>query len=283
MLSLIICSKQYTISEECKSNIDNTIGKIPYEIICIDNSKKDFSIFQAYNYAIKKAQYPFICFMHEDILYHTTNWGELIINKLNNKKIGLLGVMGAHYIDQYSQYYHVPGICRGKVIQGEYKNGIYIKKIDERYQYKQLGCNVIVIDGLWIASRKELFDKGILHWDEDTYKGFHFYDMDLCMQANIKGLKIQIVDELLIEHKSIGKLDLEFYNNSIIFHKKWNSYLPIMSTNIPSDILNKVFIEQIENKKNIWKEQQSYNKILNKTPYKILTKLLLMLGFKLYE
>lgn len=208
--------------------------------------------------------------------------GGVIIKKLQ-KNTGILGVIGSHYIDQYSQYYHVPGICRGHIIQGEYKNGVYTTHPDNRYQYKELGRDVVAVDGLWIASRKDLFDKGILHWDEDTYKGFHFYDMDICMQAITQNYKVQIVDELLIEHKSMGQSNVTFFDNCLLFHKKWNKHLPIMSPQIPQTTLNEVFLNQIERQKNTWKEINSFNKILNMTPYKILTKILLMLRCKLYE
>lgn len=283
MISIVICSRQISISEELSQNIKNTIGELEYEIICIDNSHNAYSIFQAYNRGVEKAKYPYVCFIHEDILFHTHSWGGVIISKLQESQIGLLGVIGSHYIDQYSQYYHVPGICRGHIIQGEIRNGKYQTNLDNRYQYKELASDVVVVDGLWIASRKELFTKQILYWDENTYKGFHFYDMDICMQAITHGLKVQIVDELLIEHKSMGQCSLDFYDNCIKFHKKWNSYMPVMSTNIPSEVLNEVFIKQIEAKKNTWKELQTYNNILNRTPYKVLTKILLKLGIKLYS
>lgn len=207
----------------------------------------------------------------------------MIINKLQ-KSTGILGVIGSHYIDQYSLYYHLPGICRGHIIQGEYnKNGIYATHPDNRYQYKELGCDVVAVDGLWIASRKDLFDKGILHWDEDTYNGFHFYDMDICMQAITQNYKVQIVDELLIEHKSMGQSNISFFNNCYLFHKKWNKHLPISTPQIPDNILYEVFLKQIEKQKDTWKEKQCYNKILNRVPYKILTKILLMFRVKLYE
>ena len=282
MISIIICSKRSQISHKLEQNIKATIGNIPYEIVVIDNSKNNYSIFQAYNKGVKEAKYSYLCFMHEDILFHSLEWGGVIISRLQHN-IGILGVIGSHYIDQYSEYYHVPGICRGHILQGEYKNGTYYTTLDNRNKYKELGCNVVAVDGLWIASRKELFDNGILHWDEDTYKGFHFYDMDICIQAITQNLKVQIVDELLIEHKSTGNSNITFYDNCLLFHKKWNKYFPIMVPDIPFEILNDIFLQQIIKKKNSWKEIKGYNKLLNRLPYKIITKLLLMLRIKLYE
>ena len=70
MLSLIICSRNSDISATLKKNIETTIG-INYELIVINNSLNHYSIFEAYNQGIRKSKYQFLCFMHEDILYHT--------------------------------------------------------------------------------------------------------------------------------------------------------------------------------------------------------------------
>lgn len=75
MISIIICSKYSKINCELEQNIENTIGNMPFEIITINNSQNSYSIYQAYNKGIKEAKYPYLCFMHEDILFHTVNWG----------------------------------------------------------------------------------------------------------------------------------------------------------------------------------------------------------------
>lgn len=74
MISCIICSRTSTISNELMQNISSTIG-CEYEIITIDNSTNKHNIFQAYNEGIRRAKGEYLCFMHDDILYHTENWG----------------------------------------------------------------------------------------------------------------------------------------------------------------------------------------------------------------
>lgn len=74
MISLIICSRTPTISEELSTNIAETIG-CEYELVVIDNSKNEFSIFSAYNEGVKRSNGDVLCFMHDDILFRTLNWG----------------------------------------------------------------------------------------------------------------------------------------------------------------------------------------------------------------
>ena len=50
-ISCIICSRNTEISEELRYNIDYTIG-CDYELVVIDNSKKEYNIF-AYNEGVR--------------------------------------------------------------------------------------------------------------------------------------------------------------------------------------------------------------------------------------
>ena len=74
MVSCIICSRKQDISTDLKENIKNTVG-CDYELLIIDNSKNQYNIFKAYNEGIRRAKGDILCFMHEDIFYHTQNWG----------------------------------------------------------------------------------------------------------------------------------------------------------------------------------------------------------------
>ena len=84
MLSLIICSRTPKISEELEKNIADTIG-CEYELVVIDNSLNKYSIFSAYNEGVKRSIGDILCFMHEDILYKTINWGQQVELICENK------------------------------------------------------------------------------------------------------------------------------------------------------------------------------------------------------
>ena len=51
-----------------------------------------------YNESGSKAIYPLLCFMHEDILIETKDWGELIGKHLERKETGMIGVAGGDAI-----------------------------------------------------------------------------------------------------------------------------------------------------------------------------------------
>jgi glycosyltransferase involved in cell wall biosynthesis len=160
MISIIICSRNPDISDELKQNIAKTIG-VEYELIVIDNSKNKYTIFSAYNEGVRRAQYPYLCFMHDDILYHTDNWGTKVIEHFKDEKIGLIGVIGGHYMPKCPASWWSAESRSGQIIQGfineknEYETELY-----KYTNNKKNDCEIIEvasIDGLWFCIPKQSF------------------------------------------------------------------------------------------------------------------------------
>jgi hypothetical protein len=55
MISCVICSRQPVISAKLKENIASTVG-CEYELVVIDNSTNEYSIFSAYNEGVRCAK-----------------------------------------------------------------------------------------------------------------------------------------------------------------------------------------------------------------------------------
>src|ERR1700743_3385103 len=97
MISIIISSANAEQLKQATDNITATIG-VPFEIIAIDNSKGQQGICAVYNQGIVRARYGILCFMHEDIIIKTDNWGAILKNTFDgNSDLGLLGVGGGSY------------------------------------------------------------------------------------------------------------------------------------------------------------------------------------------
>ena len=228
MISIIICTNT-KLNNVFIKNIDETIGTRDYQIITIDTSQKKHSIHEAYNIGIEKAQYPFLCFLHNDIIFRTSNWGNLIIEAFKDKKIGVLGVIGAKTTMEYSWGWWENPFHEGCIIQNYSHNALNIpnKYIEETTPILK---DVVVVDGMFLALPKTIFRH--ISFDTKTYKGFHLYDSDICMQAIEKGYNVKVVKNILIEHYSYGNPDKYFSENMYKFYQKWKHKLPIYSKDI---------------------------------------------------
>jgi Glycosyltransferase like family len=227
MISLIICSRNKQISASLVDNLEKTVG-LPFETISVDNSTNQYSIFQAYNIGASKAQYECLCFMHEDILFHTVGWGRIVTEELNDPHSGVIGVAGAIYKSEIESswwmsneedfsFYH-----RYNLLQ-HFKSGI--KKLEAKGGEKATdSASVVVLDGVWMCCRKQFWESH--PFDEKTYNGFHFYDLDFSLTAFVNGFTNKVTYRVLLEHFSAGQMDRNWIIDSKRFHRKWEKMLP---------------------------------------------------------
>jgi hypothetical protein len=225
MLSIIICSKYPDISAELKENIKNTVG-VDYEIIVIDNSRGDYSIFSAYNRGCSHSKFSFLCFIHEDILFKTENWGSLLINHLNDEKTGIVGVAGGKVMTRIPASWWMVGPGYKNLIQ-HYKNN----KISRTETQNNNGNSqpAILLDGVFLSFRRELLTK--IQFDTNL-TGFHGYDHDISVQSVLAGYNNYVVFDILLEHFSEGNMNASYYANLIKVYKKWQDKLPLFTSDI---------------------------------------------------
>ena len=221
MISVIICSRNSTISDNLQGNIDATIGS-EYELIVIDNSQNKYSIFEAYNLGIEKSQGEYLCFIHDDILFHTHEWGE-VVNRIfeEDKKTGLLGIAGAKSktrmpsawwdCNSGENYTHIIQHFNNKESE-KWSFGFDKKSIEE----------VVVIDGVFMVLRKDdkiIFDKIMI--------GYHNYDLNISFECKKQGYKIVVTNQILIEHFSIGIINKEWIQSTSKIHNLYKNILPL--------------------------------------------------------
>ena len=228
MISIIICSRKADISQELKDNIAATIG-CEYELCVIDNSRNEYNIFTAYNEGVRRAKGDILCFMHEDILFHSENWGSEVAELFDkHEDAGLIGVVGGQFIPDTPSSYWEGGATIGQIIQGDLDvKGNYVSKLSGNAPTNMFE-EVAAVDGLFMCIPKKLFESNKLRWDEDTFHGFHCYDMDICYQVVKNNLKVIIPQNILIEHFSPGNTDDVYCNQSQILYDKWQDFLPII-------------------------------------------------------
>lgn len=233
MISIIICSKQPILDNRLSENIKNTIGSA-YEIVHIDNSHCKYSIFEAYNIGVKRAKGQYLCFMHEDVVFHSSGWGAVVEKYLCNSSVGALGVAGGCVAPQGADWrFYDGGFEYVNLLQGaltlEEDPNYYICYLPHRKKIHGSGVSlhqVAVLDGVWICIRKELFSQ--IRFDDVSFHSFHLYDSDISMQVNKLGKDLFVVSDILLEHMSEGSFSKEFEEGMEVFNQKWKDDLPIV-------------------------------------------------------
>lgn len=222
MLSLIIFSRTPKISLDLEKNIAETVG-CEYELVVIDNSKNRYSIFSAYNEGIRLSKGNYLCFMHDDIWYKTTGWGEKVVNMFEDESIGIVGVIGSYIMTKdYGYWDMMAPLVTGCVVVNESGR---IVNCDLYNDLTGGSSEVAMLDGMWLCCRRKMFEK--ISFDEQTYSGFHMYDMDICMQSLVSGYKNMVIRDVDVRHYGKVSYNMAFCDGLDLFHKKWNDKLPV--------------------------------------------------------
>ncbi len=224
MLSIIICSKFAELSSILTANIHETVG-VDYEIIHIDNSQSTHSIFSAYNLGVTKSKFPYLCFVHEDVFFRSSDWGLNIIEHLQTPQVGLIGLAGGCLASRIPASWSTHGLKMNLIQSGKGKSS-YIRTPNQPASTRE---EVVLLDGVFLATTKENFQ--FLQFDEN-FSGFHGYDYDICMQAKTANLKNYVVYDILLEHFSAGSHNTDYYKNLLLVYKKWINQLPFSCTHL---------------------------------------------------
>ena len=175
MLSIIVCSINSVYLSQLKLNLDQTVGQ-PFELLVWDNLADERPITEVYNLLATKAQYPYWCFIHEDIRFETKQWAENLLKAFeDHPETGLIGIAGAKYKSKTASGWSTGlkelDCCN---IRHQDKEGhvqhIYMNPNDSIFE------PVVNVDGVFIAIRREVWKTS--RFNDIDLRGFHLYDID---------------------------------------------------------------------------------------------------------
>ncbi len=238
MISVLICSINVDLLNQVTENIKKTIGS-KFEILHFDNKNGSRSLCEVYNKLANRAAYPYLCFIHEDILFTTINWGKEVEHIFySDREIGLIGIAGCKYKSNFFSGWF-SGVkeldCANYTHQ--YSDGL------EKVKLSPDGTNlheVVCIDGVFMCCRKEVWLNN--NFDEDLLKGFHFYDIDFSLRI-AKDFKVVVTYQLeLIHITSGGDYGNNWVAEAIKYHKKTNIDLPFSKIPVSIKFVDKKVI-----------------------------------------
>lgn len=228
-LSLIFCSRAHQLPEQLLTNIKQTIG-CSYELVVIDNSEGNYSIFEAYQKGYEESKAPYLAFLHDDILFHTENWGLLLINHLSAPGTGICGIGGRDTLVRVPASWTV-SLPYIHLIQSV-KNG-QKRKIKHRPEdFQASKAPVIMLDGVVLCMPRSLME--VIRFDT-SLTGFHGYDFDSCIQAAAAGFQNYVMYDISIEHFSRGNSGMAYYRNLIQVFANHTHQLPLSTGSLTKE------------------------------------------------
>lgn len=226
MLSIIVCSISPQLLDQLSQSIDATVG-VEHEIIAIDNRITQYPIARAYNEGAKRARFPYLFFVHEDVLFHTEGWGKVLCDKLSEPDCGVIGFAGSKVkFASYSGWVQGMRWAHALYYQGDKgKSQLLTANVLAGHPFEQ----VVTVDGMAMLVRKEVWEE--YPFDEAMLTGFHCYDIDFSLQIAASGRYKNYVcctPKAMMEHLSKGNYNSGWCQDTLRLHdSKWHRILPI--------------------------------------------------------
>jgi len=204
-------------NNEFIKHVDNTIG-VKHKTICYPNFNQS-SLPQVYNQAIKEHYEDNCIFVvcHNDIIIKTRNWGKVLLNQFNHSDYGIIGVAGSTYLPASGRWWEDRSKMYGIV---EHTNGLndWVSEYSNQIRGVQ---PVVLVDGVFMSFNPD----NIIHRFDESYNGFHFYDLSFCIPNYLDGCDIGVTTSIRVLHKSVGETNEEWENNRLKLIKDYE--LPI--------------------------------------------------------
>jgi glycosyltransferase involved in cell wall biosynthesis len=184
----------------------------------VNNGAK--SLAQVYNEVLTESKTDIIVFCHDDIYFDTNSWYHKLMKHFEKSEFGIIGMAGTTSMPKSGMWWEDRKKMVG--IVNHENNG---KKWESKYSesFNNGICQTIIVDGLFIAVDRKKLKK---NFNED-FKGFHFYDIPFCFENHLEGVKIGVITNIRITHKSIGQTNQQWEENRKIFESKYKDNLPI--------------------------------------------------------
>ncbi len=214
MISVVYSTRKP--NQEHKKHLEQTSSSNIEIIEYVNNGQ--FSLTELYNRALKETKNSILVFCHDDIIL-SKGWDQKILKHFNKTDYGILGMAGTTDIDDSGRWWtdmnKMVGIVThssdGKTWDSKYSNNFGDKVVE-----------TVMLDGLFFVAHKDRIKKTF----NENIKGFHFYDFDFTFNNHLDGVKVGVMFDIKITHKSVGETNEQWEENRKQFREIHSKNLP---------------------------------------------------------
>lgn len=215
LVSVVICSVDPGKFERVVANYHERLGHVPHEIIGIHDAR---SLCEGYNRGIAQSGGDVVIFSHDDIRIISPDFAAKLFASL--ERCDIVGVAGTTKLRSAewnrSGWPHLAGQVMHLQPSIGWVASVYGLQA-------RLVVNAQALDGLFFAVRREVL--GRLRFDDATFDGWHFYDVDFTFSAFQAGLRLGIRTDMLLRHDSRGRFDQVYFQYAERFLRKHSAHL----------------------------------------------------------
>jgi hypothetical protein len=231
VITFIVLSRDPERLASLERSLREGLGdRLGWCLLPVDGTR--FDLFAGYNRGASLARGEVLAFVHDDVEF----WGDphslrKPLERLADRATGFVGVVGTRLLGEDGNWSGVRSEVRGMFASARPD----IFGMHWHFGPPWLGGNadpgraglfgrVVVLDGILLLCHRRAFD-ALGGFDDRTYRGFHFYDIDITFRATLAGLS-NYASPIPLFHPSTNGPSPEWERNRRIFVSKFRAYLP---------------------------------------------------------
>ena len=215
MISIVVSTRKE--DENFKLMLLKSVGLKDVQLLIYENNGEK-SLTEVYNQGLRDSIYNINVFVHDDVILDN-GWGKKLIEHYQKSSYGLLGVAGSRELADGKWW------SNKSSTYGVVRHTDEIKTWTSEFS-RNLGNSiqeVCCVDGVFFSVMKSRLKTGF----DESYKGFHFYDISFCVSNFIQGVKIGVHTNILLTHKSIGETNETWETSRLQLVNQYKDYLPL--------------------------------------------------------
>jgi protein O-GlcNAc transferase len=223
-VSAIVCSIRPDYFAHIKKRLEEIFSQHDFEVIGIHDAK---SLCEGYNRGAARAKGELLIFCHDDIEIVHADFGTRVISHL--RQYDVIGVAGSSRLVDAHWGHGGAAFQHGQIIHRPPEETALRHEQMRSFTYLAVGMqqpiveHIQALDGVFIAARRQVWEQN--RFDEQTFDGFHTYDIDFTYRAHLAGFRIAIPLDLLLIHFSTGKYDPAW----VMFNRRFLAKFPALS------------------------------------------------------
>jgi len=260
MISVIVCSIDSAKYNNVVNNYSELLATEQFEIIGIHDAT---SLCEGYNRGIQRSKGSTLIFSHDDIEIISPDFVQKIENHLS--EFDIVGVAGTTLLTGGNWVRTGKGYIHGLVThRRKDDNGYNISVYDDS---ESTVGSVHALDGLFFAVNRNVVD--MLRFDEETFDGFHLYDLDFTFSAHLAGYKLAICNDIAIIHDSEGSYNESWRHYRAKFNAKYADQLIHNRKLIYNNkLIQAIDVVAVQDKEGVLRFYSSFGKAESRIPAK---------------
>lgn len=215
MISVVYSTRKP--NKQFQDYIKKTVGVKELEIYEIVNDGQK-SLTECYNEGLDKTKNNIVVFCHDDI-YLKEGWGKKVLNHFKETEYGILGMAGTTDMSEIGRWWQDTTKMIG-IVSHSHEGKTWENRYSANFENEII--ETVMLDGLFFVAHKQRIKE---RFDENI-KGFHFYDVDFTFNNHLNGVRVGVMFDVKITHKSIGMTNDEWERNREQFVEKYKDKLP---------------------------------------------------------